>query len=116
MNLKGKKKYLKKVIICKICKVEKGKYISEYGCIVCKNHSNFKKVKKDGEDYHICFNCGKMIKNLSLIKKICNICFQENISICHFKCGCTLEVCENCYIKCKKSSNKCPGCRRNIWN
>ena len=94
--------------------MEKVKYISECGCIVCKNHSNFKKVKKNGEDYHICFNCGKMIKNLSLIKKICNICFEENISICHFKCGCTLEVCENCYIKCKKSSNKCPGCRRNI--
>jgi hypothetical protein len=26
-----------------------------------------------------------------------------------------LEVCKDCYIKCKSGSNKCPGCRATIW-
>jgi hypothetical protein len=26
-----------------------------------------------------------------------------------------LEVCKTCYIKCKMTNNKCPGCRAIIW-
>ena len=105
---------LEKDKLCQICKKNVGKYITDCGCIVCQEHSNFKTIKKDEEEYLICFNCGKTIKNLTLIKINCHICLQEVISVCHFKCGCALEVCEDCYIKCKKLSNKCPGCRGNI--
>ena len=100
--------------LCQICNKNIGKYIGDCGCIVCQEHSKFKEIKKDEENYKICFNCGKTVKNLSLIKNNCHICLQEVPSVCHFKCGCTIEVCETCYIKCKRMSKKCPGCRGNI--
>ena len=100
--------------LCQICKTKIGKYIGDCGCIVCEEHSKFKEIKKGVENNKICFNCGKTIKNLSLIKNNCHICLQEVPSVCHFKCGCAIEVCETCYIKCKKISKKCPGCRGNI--
>ena len=100
--------------LCQICKTKVGKYIGDCGCIVCEDHSKLKEVKKDEENYKICFNCGKTIKNLSLIKNNCHICLQEVPSVCHFKCGCAIEVCETCYVKCKMMSKKCPGCRGNI--
>ena len=99
---------------CQICQVNKGKYLSDCGCIVCQLHSDFKIIDKPTEKNKICLNCGKLIKELSLIKNNCNICLQEIESICHFKCGCALKVCEECYIKCKKFGKKCPGCRGNI--
>ena len=105
---------IQKTKLCYICKKNKGKYIGDCGCIVCQEHSNFKNIIKNEENYKICFNCGKTIKNLSLIKYSCNICLQDVPSVCHFKCGCAIEVCENCYINCKKINKKCPGCRANI--
>ena len=100
--------------ICQICKNKNGKYIGDCGCVVCEKHSNFTSIIKDEGKFKICFNCGKLIKNIMFIKNICNICFQEVSSLCHFKCCCTLKVCENCFIKCKKLNNKCPNCRKNI--
>ena len=100
--------------LCQVCKTEKGKYIGDCGCIVCQKHSNFKEVINDEGKFKICFNCGKTIKDLKLIKINCNICLEEVPSVCHFKCLCAIEVCENCYIKCKKANKKCPGCRGNI--
>jgi hypothetical protein len=105
---------LEKNKLCQVCKNKNGKYISDCGCIVCQEHSNFKSIIKDGQNYKICFNCGKTIKDLTLMKTNCHICLQEVSSVCHFKCGCAIEVCESCYIKCKKISKKCPGCRGNI--
>ena len=99
--------------LCQICK-KNGEYISDCGCIVCQEHSNFKSVQKNNENYKICFNCGKMIKNITPFKNNCNICLQDVPFVCHFKCDCAFEVCETCYIKCKKSSKKCPGCRGKI--
>ena len=105
---------LEKNKLCQVCKNKNGKYISDCGCIVCQEHSNFKSIIKDGQNYKICFNCGKAIKDLTLIETNCHICLEEVPSVCHFKCGCAIEVCEKCYIKCKKLSKKCPGCRGNI--
>ena len=100
--------------LCYVCKKKSGKYIGDCGCILCEVHSNLKLVKKGRENNKICFNCGKVNNNLVLLKNNCHICFQEGISVCHFKCGCALEVCENCYIKCKKLKKECPGCRGRI--
>ena len=100
--------------LCHFCKSENSKYIGDCGCIVCQKHSNFKEVINDEGKFKICYNCGKTIKDLKLIKTNCNICLEEVHSVCHFKCGCAIEVCENCYIKCKKENKKCPGCRGNI--
>ena len=100
--------------LCQVCKIENGKYIGDCGCIVCQKHSNFKEVINDEGKFKICFNCVKKIKDLNLIKTYCHICLEEVPSVCHFKCGCAIEVCEKCYIKCKKMSKKCPGCRGNI--
>ena len=105
---------LQKNKMCQICKKNIGKYIGDCGCIVCQKHSNLENVIKKEENYKFCPKCGKMIKNLSLIKNNCHICLQEVLSVCHFKCGCAIEVCENCYINCKKKKKKCPGCRANI--
>ena len=52
----------------------------------------------------------KTINNSSEINE-CNICFKNINQLASFKCGCSLQVCKECYIKCKKMSNKCPGCR-----
>ena len=46
-----------------------------------------------------------------IIEYNCHICMEKNNSLAHFKCGCSLEVCQKCYVKCKLMSNKCPGCR-----
>ena len=79
--------------------------------MVCKDHSSLKKQEGDGEIYKVCFVCDKIVKKVNPIKYPCHICFGKKISVCHFKCGCALEVCKDCYIKCKMQSNKCPGCR-----
>ena len=105
---------LKEKELCSVCKQNSGKYLCDCRCIVCQKHSNLKTVKKNKKEYKICFNRGKLIENLSLISNKCNICFQEVDEICNFKCGCAFKVCEECYIKSKKSSKRCPGCRRNI--
>ena len=96
---------------CMFCKKKLGNYKCDCGCIVCKEHSNLKDIEKDGQMYKECYNCGKMVNKVSQIKYDCNICMQKKNSVVHFKCGCSLEVCKNCYIKCKMSNNKCPGCR-----
>ena len=100
--------------LCQICKTGKGKYVGDCGCIVCEKHSNFKEVINNEGKFKICFNCGKTIKDLKLIKANCHICLEDVPSVCHFNCCCALEVCEKCYIKCKKMGKKCPGCRGNI--
>lgn len=104
----------KKKELCNVCGKNSGKYLCDCGCIVCEKHSNIKTVIIKKEKYKICFNCGTMIKNLSLISNKCNICLQEVEEICNFKCGCAFKVCEDCYIKSKKSLKNCPGCRKNI--
>ena len=96
---------------CKYCKKKPGKFKCDCGCIVCKDHSSLKKVEGDGENYKVCFACGKIVKRVTAIKYQCNICFTQKLAVVHFKCGCALEVCKPCYIKCKKTNNKCPGCR-----
>ena len=101
---KGKK-------MCQFCKKKEGKYTCDCGCIVCKEHSMLKKVEGDGENYKVCFACGKIVKKVKANKYQCHICFQEKLAVAHFKCGCALEVCKTCYIKCKMSKNKCPACR-----
>ena len=60
--------------LCQVCKTEKGKYIGDCGCVVCEKHSNFKSIIKDEEKFLICLNCGKTIKDLKLIKTVCDIC------------------------------------------
>ena len=96
---------------CQFCKKKQAKFQCDCGCFVCKEHSNLKKVEGDGENYKVCFACNKIVKKVTQIKYKCNICFQNRINVVHFKCGCALEVCKDCYIKCKMGNNKCPGCR-----
>ena len=108
---KQKRKIEKGLQMCKFCKKKPGKYKLDCGCIVCKDHSTLNKIEGDGEKYKVCFECEKIVKKVSPIKYQCNICFAQKLSVVHFKCGCALQVCKTCYIKCKKSNKKCPGCR-----
>ena len=100
--------------VCQFCKKKPGKYKCDCDCVVCKEHSLLKKVEGDGEEHKVCFNCGKIVKKVTPIKKECNICFEKKINLVHFQCNCALLVCKECYVKCKMESNKCPGCRANI--
>ena len=106
-----RKKYTKAKAVCMFCHKKYGNYKCDCGCIVCKEHSNLKLIEKDGQRYKVCFCCGKRVNNITAIKYFCNICMQNKTSVTHFKCGCALEVCKSCYIKCKLSNDKCPGCR-----
>ena len=102
-----KRKMEKKSQMCQYCKKKIGKFKGDCGCILCKEHSTFNNV----EGKNVCHSCKKKIKKVTQIKYPCHICLQKKLSVAHFKCGCALEVCKDCYIKCKSSSNKCPGCR-----
>ena len=97
--------------MCQYCKKKIARFKCDCGCILCKEHSNLKKIEKKGKNYTVCFSCNKVAKKVTQLKYPCHICFQDKLAVAHFKCGCALEVCKNCYIKCKMSSNKCPGCR-----
>ena len=97
-----------KNIMCQFCKKNPGKFKCDCGCIVCKEHSNLKKTE---EGTKVCFACGKTVNTVKTIKYPCHICLQDKLAVCHFKCGCALEVCKSCYINCKMNSDKCPGCR-----
>ena len=99
---------------CQFCKTKPGKYKCDCNCIVCKEHSMLKKEEGDGEEYKVCFNCGKIVKKVIAIKKECNICLQKKINLVHFQCNCALLVCKECYVKCRMESDKCPGCRAKI--
>ena len=97
--------------MCQYCKKKPGKFRCDCGCLVCKEHSVLKTQEGDGEQYKVCFACEKIVKKVTQIKYPCHICFGNKVAVAHFKCGCALEVCKNCYIKCKMGNNKCPGCR-----
>ena len=97
--------------VCQFCKKKPGKYTCDCGCVVCKEHSNLKKVEGDGESYKVCYNCEKIVKKVTPIKFDCNICMQKRINVVHFKCNCALVVCKDCYLKCRMESDNCPGCR-----
>lgn len=109
-----KKKKEKGKQMCQFCKKKPGKFKCDCGCIVCKQHSSLKIMESEGQNYKTCFVCKKIVKKVTPIKYNCHICMQKKISVAHFKCGCALEVCKDCYIKCKMGSNKCPGCRATI--
>ena len=98
-------------MICMFCKKKPGIYKCDCGCIVCKEHSLLKNIEKDGKKYKSCFNCEKNAGKVEAIKIECNICMQKKNSVAHFKCGCAIQVCKNCYVKCKMTNNKCPGYR-----
>ena len=99
---------------CQFCKKKPGKYRCDCNCVVCKEHSLLRKEEGDGENYKVCYNCGKVVKKVTPIKKQCNICFEKKITLVHFKCECALLVCKDCYVKCRLESDKCPGCRAKI--
>ena len=103
-NNKGK-------ITCMFCHKKPGTYKCDCGCVVCKEHSKLKTIEENGVKYQGCYNCEKVVKNVTPIKIECNICLQRKNVVVHFKCGCAFEVCKNCYVKIKMTSNKCPGCR-----
>ena len=109
-----RRKYNKAKMTCMFCHKKPGNYKCECGCVVCKEHSSLKEVEKDGEKYKVCYSCGKKVNKATVIKYNCNICMQNKMSVTHFKCGCAMEVCKNCYIKCKMTNDKCPGCRATI--
>ena len=106
-----KKKTSQPRMPCMFCKKKPGNFKCDCGCIVCKDHSELKELGNKSEKYKVCLNCGKMVNKITPIKYFCNICMQNKPSVVHFKCGCSMEVCKNCYIKCKMSNAKCPGCR-----
>ena len=111
---KQKAKYEKEKPPCQFCKNKPGKFKCDCDCIVCKEHSALKKEEGDGENYKVCFNCGKVVKKVIPIKQDCNICLEKKINLAHFNCNCAFLVCKDCYIKCRLESDKCPGCRAAI--
>ena len=60
-----------------------------------------------------CPCCSKYFETHRQIAQQCEICFDITMKIFHFKCGCTLSVCKNCYNKIIVT-RRCPGCRKNI--
>ena len=106
-----KRKYSKARMTCMFCKKKPGNYKCDCGCIVCKEHSDLQYMENNQEKAKVCYHCGKIVIKVSPIKYFCNICMQNKMSVTHFKCGCAMEVCKSCYIKCKMSNDKCPGCR-----
>ena len=98
---------------CEFCKKKPGKYISDCGCVLCKEHSKLKTVDGDGGKYKVCFKCGKVAK-IVVPKYVCQICMQNRLALAHFKCNCAMEVCKICYVKCKMGSKRCPACRKDI--
>ena len=106
-----RRKYNKAKMPCMFCKRKQGTFKLDCGCIVCKDHTNLKDEEKDGQVYKTCLNCGKKVDKVNAIRYTCNICMQNKNSVTHFKCGCSLEVCKNCFIRCKMTNDKCPGCR-----
>ena len=106
-----RRKFEKVKNMCNFCHKKIGKFLADCGCVLCKDHSSLKNVEGDGENYKVCFACEKIVKKVKSIKFPCHICLQEKQSVAHFKCGCALEVCKECYIKCKLGSDKCPQCR-----
>ena len=60
-----------------------------------------------------CPCCLKYFETHKQIAQQCEICFDTTSKIFHFKCGCALSVCKNCYNKIIVDG-KCPGCRKNI--
>ena len=111
---KQKAKYEKDKPLCQFCNKKTAKYKCDCDCIVCKEHSALKKEEGDGENYKVCFNCGKVVKKVVPIKQDCNICLEKKITLAHFACNCALLACKECYLKCRLESDKCPGCRANI--
>ena len=103
---KQKAKLEKEYDYCDYCKFNPAKYKSDCGCLLCKKHIK----QRDGK---ICINCSKEVNKIEFINE-CNICFEKKEDLGRFKCGCSFKVCKDCYIKCKKSNIKCPGCRRKI--
>ena len=95
---------------CQFCKKKKGNFIYDCGCILCNEHSFLKNNEKEAEN-KVCPVCEKNVKNITEIKYECNICMEQKLNVAHFSCGCFLIVCKDCYIKCKMTSNKCPGSR-----
>lgn len=101
---------------CSFCNKSPGKYISDCGCILCEKHSRQKEIpgnSKNKNNLKICFNCGKIVQKVTPRDFHCQICFQEKKFLVHFKCNCSLEVCKDCFIKCKLTK-KCPACRGDI--
>ena len=111
---KQKRKMEKGNQTCQYCKKSPGKFKCDCGCIVCSKHSVLKEIVKKGQKYKVCFACKKKVKNVNQIKYDCNICLQKKISVAQFKCNCALQVCKDCYIKCKMANDKCPQCRAPI--
>jgi hypothetical protein len=109
-----KRKMSKGYQICQFCQKKPGKFMCDNGCILCKEHSILNIIKENNEEKKVCISCKKVVKSVNPIQKKCNICLQVKSSIAHFKCQCSLEVCKDCYIKCKMSNPTCPGCRQNI--
>ena len=99
---------------CQFCKKNPGKFKSDCGCVVCKEHSVLKEIIKKGKKYKVCFACNKKVKKINVIKYDCNICMQKKISVAQFKCKCAFQVCKDCYIKYKMTNDKCPQCRATI--
>ena len=60
-----------------------------------------------------CPCCSKYFETHRQFAQQCEICFDITMKIFHFKCGCTLSVCKNCYNKIIVT-RRCPGCRKNI--
>ena len=60
-----------------------------------------------------CPCCLKFFEAHKQIAQQCEICFETTTKIFHFKCGCALSVCKNCFNKIIVN-RKCPGCRKNI--
>ena len=109
-----KKKKEKDYPMCQFCKKKPGKFKSDCGCLVCKEHSILKDMVKNGENCKVCLVCEKIVKKVNPVKYDCHICLQKKISVAHFKCECALEVCKDCFIKCKMGSGTCPQCRASI--
>ena len=97
--------------LCQFCQKKTGTYKCDCGCIVCKDHSKLKSMEKEGKQVKVCFKCKKVVNRVDPIEYNCHICMEKNNSLAHFKCSCSLEVCQKCYVKCKLINNKCPGCR-----
>ena len=109
---------------CCICKNIPAEYVGDCGCKFCKEHKSTGKVKNDNDNIDddnaqddsifICGNCKKVTKKVKHLKLTCGVCMCEKKQLSKFKCNCAMQVCKDCYIKCRMTSPVCPACRANL--
>jgi len=119
-----------KVFPCVICGNNNGIYKTNCGCHICgfdrkklrldevKEHNENieRKELKESVESQLCPKCKVEINSAEKINvKLCDICYEIKNILVSFHDNCNLKVCLACQYKCITISNKCPFCRKEVY-